>query len=132
MKFVLGLLLLPGLWACSKDENNNQSTPDNISVITINTPVAGFTYLNGGTMRMEGEINDGDKVATARVQVRNKITNALYFEQSSAAGNITRYFFLWDWNITGITSPVTATVVVTSKDARGYEISKTVDVNINP
>jgi len=130
---LLSLILL-SFWfvSCSKSNDDNNNTPDNLSVITITTPVAGFTYLNGGILKVEGEINDLDKVSTARVQIKNKTTNTLYFEQTSTAGNVTRYFFLWNWTISGISAPVTATVSVTGRDMRGFEISKTVDVAIAP
>ncbi|HNR15503.1 MAG TPA: hypothetical protein PKG90_02430 [Chitinophagaceae bacterium] len=129
MKKVFWIILTGIMASCSKD-NNNSNQPDNITVITINTPVSGFTYLNGGIMRIEGEINDPDKVATARVQVKNKTTNTVYFDQTSQAGNITHFFFLWDWNISGISSPVVASVIITAKDVRGFEISRSTDVNI--
>lgn len=132
MKNIFFFLIMLLDVSCSKDDDNNNNAPDNLSVITITTPVAGFTYLNGGNLRIEGEINDLDKVSLGKVQIKNKTTNAVYFEQSTNAGNVTRYFFLWNWSITAITTPVTATITVTSKDQRGFEISKAVDVTINP
>lgn len=132
MRSILLTFLLSAIVSCSKDNNSNNSTPDNISTITISTPIANFTYLNGGVLRIEGEINDPDKVASARVQVKNKSTNAMFYEMTVAAGNITRYFFLWNWTITGISSSQAATVTVTARDARNFEISKSVDVNFIP
>lgn len=131
MRQLLLALLISIISACSKNSDSD-NPPDNISVITINTPTAGFTYLNGGTLRVEGEINDGDKVTSARVQIKNKTTNAIYFEQTVSAGNITRYFFNWNWVISGVSSPQAAIVSVTSRDTRGFEISKAVEVNLTP
>lgn len=121
-------LLLAG--SCSKDDDNN-TTPDSLSVITIQSPSAGVTYLNGGTLRIEGTINDFDRVSTARVQVKNKNTGTVYYEQTANAGDITTYFFLWNWVIVGISSPVTATVTITARDLRGFERSTALDISLS-
>lgn len=133
MRLIISALAFTALAACSKDDNNNNnSTPDNAAVITFTTPNAGITYLNGDNLRVQGEINDADVVKTARVQIKNKSTNAVYYEQTISVGNLLTYPFLWNWTVTGISAPQTATVTVTSTDTKGNNTSKSVDINLLP
>lgn len=131
MRYCLYLLVLVWAGSCNKDDGGS-NTPDNLSVITLTTPTAGFIYLNGGTLRVEGNIVDYDKISTARLQVKNKTTGAVLYEQTASAGNITTYFFLWNWTISGISASTQATVTVTARDFRNFEISKAVDVTLAP
>lgn len=132
MRFLSLSLVLLLLAACSKNSGGGSSTPDNLSVITLSSPSTGLIYLNGGNLKVEGDMVDYDKVASARVQIKNKTSGAVLYEQSVNAGNITTYFFLWNWTISGITASTQATVTVTCRDLRNFEISKAVDVTLSP
>lgn len=75
-------------------------------------------------------MTDNHVLATAKVEIRNKTTGTILFQQTSATGNVSLYRFLWNWTVSGITSPITATVKVIAIDTRSNQVSKEVDVTL--
>jgi hypothetical protein len=65
------------------------------------------------------------------VEIRNKTTGAILFQQSSTTGNVGFYRFLWNWTVTGVTGPTTATVKVIAKDKLNNEVFKEMDVQLD-
>jgi|CXWL01.1.fsa_nt_gi hypothetical protein len=126
---ILLFITLAGL-NCKKDSNNNP-TPDVPGIITITTPVAGTIYDNGFSLRTEGEMSDDNGLGSAKVEVRNKTTGAILFQQTSTPGNVTFYRFTWNWTVAGITAPITATVKVTAIDKQSNQVFKEVDVTLS-
>ena len=129
----LAALLFISLSFSNCKKNSSSSTPetDKPGNIDITTPVAGTIYDNGFVLKTEGGINDDNGVTTAKVEIRNKTTGAVLFQQTSAAGNITLYHFLWNWTVSGITGTFTATVKVTAIDRLSNQIFKEVDVTLS-
>ena len=70
-------------------------------------------------------------MSSVRIEVKNKTTNAVLFQQSSPAGNATFYRFLWNWVVTGITTITPATVKITAKDLQSNEVVKEVDITLD-
>lgn len=126
---ILGMVLF--FAGCSKDDNNGSGGPDAPAVITITTPGNNAVYINGTTLRVLGNMTDTDVLATARVEVRHKTNNTLYYQQSVSTGNVTFYGFTWDWVVTGISASVPATVKVTAVDRKGNEVSQTIDITLD-
>lgn len=122
----VGCFLLPG---CKKD--NNGQEPESPAVITIATPTSLGIYVNGSTLKIEGDMTDNNVLAQARVEVRNQSTNAVLFQQSNITGNVGYYYFLWNWQITGITSPTPAVVKVIARDKLANEVSKEVNITLD-
>jgi hypothetical protein len=127
---LVSLFITFGFLSCKK---NSTSTPeaDQTGNIDITTPVANTIYDNGNVLKTEGGISDANGVATAKVEIRNKTTGAILFQQTSTAGNITLYHFLWNWTVTGITGIITATVKVTAIDRLSNQVFKEVDVTLS-
>ena len=113
-------------------KKNSSSTPvtDQAGNIDITTPVANNIYDNGLVLKTEGGMSDGNGLSSAKVEIRIKTTGAILFEQTSATGNVTLYHFLWNWTVTGITAPITATVKVIAIDKLSNQIFKEVDVTL--
>lgn len=126
---ILLFITLAGL-NCKKDSNNNLA-PDIPGTITITLPVTGTIYDNGFSLRTEGEMSDDNGLGSAKVEVRNKTTGAILFQQTSTPGNVTFYRFAWSWTVTGITSPITATVKVIAIDKLSNQVIKEVDVTLS-
>lgn len=129
-------LLIPAfflllLGSCKKDTASTPSGPDIASVINVATPGTGVIFTNGSTLKIEGDVTDNNGLSTVRVEVKNKTTNAILFQQSSTAGNATFYRFLWNWVVTGITTLTPATVKITAKDLQSNEVSKEVDIKLD-
>ncbi len=113
---------------CKKSSTNITTPADSPSIITFTTPLAGVIALNGTNLSITGTISDNDVLATATVQIRNKATGAVLFQQSSTTGNVAYYNFSWNWTVTGISSATPATVRVTSIDKLGYSVYNEVDI----
>ncbi len=127
LTFVLWAALLMN---CKKDSGS--STPaDTAATIDITTPVSGLAYLNGSNLSITGTIADNDVLATARVEVKNKTTNAILFQQTDNTGNVGFYRYTWNWTISGITGPTPGNVKIISKDKYGYETSRDIDINFS-
>lgn len=118
---------------CKKDNNNGGGggAAESPSVITINMPTTGQISLNGTALRVEGTIADNNSMASARVEIKNKTSGAIYYSQNTTTPNTTFYRFDWTWTVTGITAPTAITVKVTAKDANNVEISKSVDLTLD-
>lgn len=116
---------------CKKEEAP-ALPPDQPGSVTITTPVANTLYENGFVLTVEGEMIDNNVLSTARVEVRNKTTGALLFQQSTPTGNVTFFRFLWNWTVTGMTANIVATVKITAVDFQSREVSKQVDIFLGP
>lgn len=117
---------------CKKDDNGGGGgTAEKPSVITVTFPTASAVILNGTPFKVEGTIADDNSLASARVEIRNKTTGAVYYSQSSTTPNTTFYRFSWTWTVSGITTATPATVKVTARDANGVELYKEVDVTLD-
>jgi hypothetical protein len=114
---------------CKKD-NNSTPASDITGRIDFTLPIAGSIYDNGLVLKTEGGMNDDNGLSSAKVEIRNKTTGAILFQQTSATGNVTLYRFLWNWTVTGITAPITATVKVIAIDKLSNQIFKEVDVTL--
>jgi hypothetical protein len=114
---------------CKKD---SASTPaaDIAGRIDFTLPIAGSIYDNGLVLKTEGGMNDDNGLASAKVEIRNKTTGAILFQQTSATGNVTFYRFLWNWTVTGITGVIPATVKVIAIDKLSNQIFKEVDITL--
>lgn len=130
-RLIIPACLLFILISCKKDSTTTPPGPNVASVINITTPGIGVIYTNGSTLKIEGDVTDNNGLATVRVEVKNKTTNAILFQQSSTAGNATFYRFLWNWVVTGITTITPATVKITAKDLQSNEVSKEVDISLD-
>lgn len=116
---------------CKKDSGSTTPVVDTASEITITQPSAIGIYLNGTPLRIEGEMSDVNVLATARVEVKNKATGAILFQQSNPTTNVTFYRFMWSWTISGISSPTQATVKVTAIDKLSTQVSKEIDITLD-
>jgi len=127
---LLSLFFMAVCMSISCKKNSSSTTPpaDTPSDIQITSPTAGTIGINGTNLRIEGTITDNNVLTSARVEIRNKNSGAVLFQQSSSTGNVTFYRFLWNWTITGITSTIQATIKVTAKDKYLYEVFKEVDI----
>lgn len=76
-------------------------------------------------------MTDNNGLSTARVEIRNKTTTALLYQQSSTTGSVSFYRFLWNWTITGITTTTIATVKIVARDKQSNEISREIDVTLD-
>ena len=115
---------------CNKDSGTNIPA-DTAATIDITTPITGLSYLNGSNLSITGTIADNDVLATAKVEVRNKTTNAILFQQTDNTGNVGFYRYTWNWTISGITGPTPGNVKIISKDKYGRETSKDIDINFS-
>jgi hypothetical protein len=126
---LLTVSILAGITGCDKDDNPTE--PEVPSVITIRSPVSSIIYTNGSTMAIEGDIADNNVLSSAKVEIRNKTSGAVLFQQSSPTGNVGFYFFLWNWTITGITGPTVVTVKIIAVDKLGNQVFKEVDAQLD-
>ena len=114
---------------CKKDSTD--TTPVDVAGnIDITTPVMGTIYDNGIVLKTEGGMSDNNGLASAKVEIRNKTTGTILFQQTTSTGNVTLYHFLWNWTVTGMTSLITATVKVTAIDKLSNQIIKEVDITL--
>jgi hypothetical protein len=114
---------------CSKDKD---SEPDSPGTITITMPTTGNVFDNGFPLRVQGEMSDNNVIGLAKLEIRNKATNALLNQQTVTLGSVGFYRFDWTWNVTGITASTVATVRVFNVDKLGNQVTKDVDVTLNP
>ena len=130
--FMLFISLALISFSCNKSSSNNNSTPpaDTPSDITIDFPNTGVIYTNGFNLVVSGIIIDNNTVTTAKVEIKNKTTGAVFFQQTSAAGNIALYRFSWNWIVTGITVNTPATVKITATDFYNNVVSKEMDITL--
>jgi len=115
---------------CNKDDGGTNNVTDTPSSITITNPMAGTIVLNGSTLRVEGEMTDLNLLATAKVEVKNKTTGAVLFQQSNPTSNVSFYRFTWNWIVTGISATTPATVKITAVDKLSNQVTKEVDVTL--
>lgn len=131
MKNIITILFSTLLIAgCSKDDDSSNPPANIPGTINITSPSSLAIYLNGTVLKAEGDMTDNNGLAIARVEIRNKITNAILFQQSSNTGSVSFYRFLWNWTITGITTTTIATVKVIARDKYSNEVTKEVDVTL--
>lgn len=128
-RLLCGLLMSAVLFAgCNKKDNKPPDTP---SAITISTPNAGTIFVNGGVMHVSGTIIDNNGMAFAKIEIRNKNTGAVYYQQNQATPYAVFYNFDWNWTVTGITTLTPATIKITSTDKYDYQVSKEIDVMLD-
>jgi hypothetical protein len=132
MKLSLSIITLFFLLCFLSCKKNNSSTPpaDQPGNVDITTPAPNTIYDNGMVLRTQGGMSDGNGLSTAKVEIRNKTSGAILFQQTSTTGNVTLYPFLWNWTVTGITSIITATVRVIATDNLNNQVFKEVDVTL--
>ncbi len=130
-KLLIPLLIILSCNSCKKNSSAPPSGPDVASIITITVPASGVIYPNGSTLRVDGTATDDNGLSTVRIEIKNKATGVLLYQQQSAAGSTTFYRFVWNWVVNGITSPTVATVRVIAKDLKLNEISKLVEVTLD-
>lgn len=130
-KSVLTAILFIALCSFNCKKNNNTPEPDVAGTILITSPSPATIYDNGFVLKTEGEMSDNNVLASAKVEIRNKTTGAILFQQTSTTGNVGFYRFLWNWTVTGITTTITATVKVIAIDKLSNQVFKEVDVTLN-
>ena len=130
LSILVSLLFLSICFISCKKSNSNTPPADQPGNVDITTPVANSIYDNGLVLKTEGGMSDGNGLSTAKVEIRNKATNAILFQQTSTTGNVTLYHFLWNWTVTGISGVITATVKVTATDNLNNQVFKEVDVTL--
>lgn len=130
-KYFLPLLSVMLFFFLSCNNKNNAPPPDTASDISITQPAAGIIHLNGSVLQIRGVIIDLNGIASAKVEVRNKATGALYFGQNTPTPYVTYYNFSWDWTVTGITAVTPAVLKITCIDKYGYEVSKEMDITLS-
>jgi hypothetical protein len=121
------LLITVGFIACKKTSTTTPQT-DKPGTIDITSPAASTTYDNGLVLKTEGAMNDENGLTSAKLEIRNKATSAILFQQTTTTGNITLYHFLWNWTVSGMTAPITATVRVTAIDKLSNQVFQEVDI----
>ena len=128
-------VLIPALFAITfiscKKNNSTPREPDTPATITFTTPASGVIYTNGSSLKIDGITNDGNGISSVRVEVKNKATGVMLFQQLTDTGGTTFYRFVWNWTVTGITAPTLATVKVVVKDVQSNEVTAQVDVNLD-
>jgi hypothetical protein len=121
---------------CSKDTSSGggsgsgggSNTP---GVINLTSPGAGVIVTNGTTLTVTGDLTDVDGLSQGRVELRNKNTNSVYFQQISGTGGVTFYRFLWSWVVSGITTLTPATLKITCVDRNNNTITKEIDIQLD-
>ena len=131
--FILLIFVSLSSLTCSKKSSSNSNPPpaDSPSDIQIDFPHTGVIYTNGFPLVVSGIIIDNNTVASAKVEIKNKNTGAIYYQQTSSAGNIALYRFSWSWTVAGITVTTPATVKITSTDYYNYQVSKEIDITLD-
>jgi hypothetical protein len=118
--------------SCKKSSTSTNVPPvDKPGNVTITAPIAGSIYDNGFVLTISGNMSDDNVLSSAKVEVRNKITNAILFQQTTATSNVSYFSFLWNWTVNGITAPFTATVKVTAIDSQSNQTVKEVDITLS-
>lgn len=132
-KILFYSLLIFGIGtSCSKSSGGNTTPPDSSpSDIVIDLPTAGTIVLNGTNLTITGTITDNNNLSQAKVEIRNKTTNALYNSQISSTGTVSFYRYTWNWTVTGITGPTPGIVRVIAVDRYGYIVYKDVDITLD-
>jgi len=131
MTLIAAVMVFSTFTSCNKDDDNGGGGGSEVaSVITFTFPTTGAIVLNGTPLKVEGTISDNNSLASARVEIRNKTTGAVYFSQSTTTPTTTFYRFDWTWNVSGITTTTPATVKVTARDMNGVEVIKEVDFTL--
>lgn len=127
--------ILMTITGCSKDTSSggggSGSGTNTPGVINITTPGAGAIYTNGSTITVTGDLTDVDGLSQGRVELRNKTTNSVYFQQISGTGGVTFYRFLWSWVVSGITTLTPATLKITCVDRNNNTIIKELDIQLD-
>lgn len=125
-KIFYALLLITVTTGCKKET----STPNLAATINILSPLTIDIYPNGTPLDVTGNMEDNNDIVQARVEIRNKTSGAIYYQQSTSVSNLSQYNFSWTWNVTGITGVTTATVKVICKDKQGNEEFEEVDCTL--
>ncbi len=125
------LVILSSIVILSACKKSVPAERDILGSITITSPSSLGIYLNGTNLRIQGEASDLNLLTSVRVEVRNKSTNAILFQASSNTGNVDNFAFLWNWTISGVTAPITATVKVFAVDKLSNEITKEIDISLS-
>lgn len=89
----LKLLVLSILLSAATKTITTPQHPMYSGTITVTSPSAIAIYTNGNTLKVEGEMTDNNGLSTARVEIRNKTTTALLYQQSSTTGSVSFYRF---------------------------------------
>lgn len=125
---LLSLLIAITTINCKKDDGGTTNTTDTPGTITITIPTVGNIFINGTPLRVEGEMTDMNVLATARVEIKNKTTGAVLFQQSNPTSNVSFFRFMFSWTVSGISAQTPATIKVTAIDKLSNQVSKEVDV----
>jgi hypothetical protein len=133
-KNILPFLLLAMLITfanCGKDDSPTPTPTDTPGVINITLPSANAIYTNSSLLKVEGDMTDTDGLATARVEIRNKTSGAVLYQQSNSTGNVSFFRFAFNWTISGITVLTPATVKITAVDKNAKLVVKEVDIQLD-
>ena len=126
-----GITMLLFIAVLSLNCNKKDSTPTDISpIFNIIDPIPNATYQNGDNLRTQGDMTDNNGLTTAKVEIRNKTTGAIIFQQSTPTGNETFFRFNWNYPVTGITVDFIATVRVICVDKLGNQVFSEIDVRM--
>src|SRR6476620_7634231 len=84
--------------SCSK--KTSTTTPaDMPSDIVMDFPVTGTVYLNGSMLTASGTITDNDFLASCKVEIKNKASGAIYYQQTNATPGVSFYRYTWTWTV---------------------------------
>lgn len=126
------LLILSSIAILSACKKNAPTERDITGSITITSPsTIGAIYLNGNILKIQGEASDLNLLSSVKVEIRNKSTSAILFQASSNTGNVDNFAFLWNWTVSGITGPITATVTIFAVDKLSNEITEEREVTLD-
>ena len=122
------ILLITISFACKKSSSGTKDTT--APVVTFTTPTANGFYASGDTVYVRGSITDDNSLASTSVEIKNKTTSAVLFQQTNSTGSVPVYSFLWKWkNNVGVLTPASVKVVAT--DASGNQNIATVDISLD-
>ena len=113
---------------CKKDSGSSSTPTDTPGTINITLPAPNTIAINGPGLIVEGDMTDLNGLATAKMEIKNKNTGAIFNQQSAATGGVSFYRFSFSWPVSGITVLTPATVKVTCIDKNGKQVSKEVDI----
>ena len=117
------------LLSCNKKSGSTTPPADTPSDIQIDLPNnTGVIYTTGFPLAVSGIIIDDDILATAKVEIKNKTTGVILYQQTASGVNVALYRFQWSWIVNGITVTTPATVKITATDRYGYKVSKEIDI----
>jgi len=122
--FIASVVLIA---SCKKSGSGSKDTTP--PVITFIAPAANGFYAAGDTVTVRGTITD-DNVSTASIEIRNKTTNAVLYQQTSTAGNVSFYNFLWKWKNT-VSAITPASVKVVATDASGNQTNLEINITLD-